>query len=176
MSAFNYDRNDAAVGDSVASVRCDYSGLTTTSSFRTTGSPNGGGTASATAGSEYGEVDTSNVVSHYIPAKANYKIVVWRVVGAASGTGATTTVSFESPATPGGSTFYEVGRIAATVATTSAFELPLVGSAQPSHKNLPLAVGFPGGCVKVKLAGTSISAVPVTVTYSYVREPVSNIG
>lgn len=169
----NYTRNDAVVGDSLSAIRCEYSGLTTTSSF----GPAGGATASATAGSEVGEVDTSNVVSHYIPARGGYKIVLWGVAGATSGTGAAaTTATFESPKVPASSTFYEVGRLAATFSTAAAFQLPLVASAQPAHARLPLAVGFPGSTMKVKLAGTSISAVPVTLTFSYVKEAAGSSG
>lgn len=173
MSYDNFDRNAAAVGTSLAAMRCEYSGLTTTSSF----GPQGGATASATAGSQVGEVDTSNVVSHYIPPRGGYKIVLWAVEGALSATGAaSTTVTFESPKVPTSSTFYEVGRIAAAVSTAAAFQIPLVASAQPSHMLHPLAVGFPGSTLKVKLAGTSISAVPVTVKFSYVRDNADNDG
>lgn len=172
LSNQNYSRNQAVVGHSVGATRCDYSGLTTTSSFRTAAYPNGGGTASGTAGSEYGEVDTAGVVSHYIPALPGHKIVLWRVCGA-TGTGgqASTVFTFESSLN---GTFYEVGRIAASISTAAAFEVPIVTTAMNMNDHAPLAIGFPDAPLKVKMAVASISATPITVTYSYVRECVSN--
>lgn len=168
----NYSRNAATVGSSLGALRCDFSGLTTTSSFRTAAYPNGGGTASATAGAEYGEVDTAGVVSHYIPALPGHKIILWRISGN-TGTGgqASTVFTFESNI---GTTFYQVGRIAAAISTAAAFEVPIVSTAMNMNDHAPLAVGFTDGCLKVKMAVASISDTPIAVCYSYVRDLVSN--
>ena len=144
-------RNDAVVGDSVGAMRSRSVAAVNT---------------------------TTNQLDWLIPAPpAGNKIVLWKMSGpAVTGAASTAVLTFLTGGTTVATNTTTIGRLAAAVTVTAAFELPLVASAQPAGR-VPLAIGEVGKSLHVHAVCTDATACIGEFVYSVVPDlsnPVAN--
>ena len=113
--------------------------------------------------------NSSNKMTYTLAAPpSGWKHVLWKLSGPACTGGSSGTVTFKSDVDNDG-TAEVIGRIAAAVTSSAAFEIPLVASLQPSGK-VPLAIGGNAKSLIIVWDDTSITALLLEITYSTVPD------